>query len=462
MNPSAKSAIVFMFASYLQQGLAFLTVPIFTRLLTPSDYGLISVYNSWFAILGTIAMLSLSAGVFNVGMLDFESDRDGYQSSMLILSNTSTLFLLLIYLIFKEQFDRIINLPHNLIMLMFLNYIFSPAIFFWVARQRYEYKYKLSACITVFTSIFSILLSIYFVIHTLQNRAVVKLWSSAVIPILLGVFLYVYLLINGKKFFVKEYWSFALKFNLPLLLHYLAFSILSGSDKVMISSMVGRREAGIYGLVYLISLAGTTAWGAINGSLVPYTFEKMRTCEYMKIDDVVKKLLIGVTIICYFLILLAPEIIKILAPRDYYEGVWIVPPTAAAVFFICLYNVFANIEFYYKKTIVIMAASIGAAFLNLLLNYIFIPRFGYIAAAYTTLISYILLAVAHYFNMCRMQEHVIYEVKYILKLSVTFILLCLSSNFLYINTFFRYIIIFSFLTFLIIFKYKLKKHIGIS
>ena len=60
------------------------------------------------------------------------------------------------------------------------------------------------------------------------------------------------------------------------------------------------------------------------------------------------------------------------------------------------YTNYVNLELFRKKTPLIAASSISAAFVNYGLNYIAIPRFGYISAAYTTLLSYIFLMLFHY------------------------------------------------------------------
>ena len=62
-------------------------------------------------------------------------------------------------------------------------------------------------------------------------------------------------------------------------------------------------------------------------------------------------------------------------------------------------NLFANIEYYYEKTKMIAAASVLVAVLNIILNYVFIDIFGYMAAAYTTLFCYMVYAVVHFFVM---------------------------------------------------------------
>ena len=84
-----------------------------------------------------------------------------------------------------------------------------------------------------------------------------------------------------------------------------------------------------------------------------------------------------------------------MAPIEYQDAKYVIPPVASSVLFIFLYNIFANIEFYFEKRKFVLYGSILSAGLNVLLNFIFIPLFGYFAAAYTTLICYILYCAMH-------------------------------------------------------------------
>lgn len=77
------------------------------------------------------------------------------------------------------------------------------------------------------------------------------------------------------------------------------------------------------------------------------------------------------------------------------------PVIVAACFFQGMYYVFVNIAFYYKKSIYIMKVSVLSALINIMLNYICIRVFGYLAAAYTTMVTNILMCLMHYHNISR-------------------------------------------------------------
>ena len=107
--------------------------------------------------------------------------------------------------------------------------------------------------------------------------------------------------------------------------------------------------------------------------------------DLMGITEVTEKSVMGFGLLCMAESLIAPEIMMVMGPEAYSSGVYAIPPVVGAIFVSCLYNIFASIEFYNKKTSFITLASITAALLNLILNLILIPIFGFVAAGYTTL-----------------------------------------------------------------------------
>lgn len=92
----------------------------------------------------------------------------------------------------------------------------------------------------------------------------------------------------------------------------------------------------------------------------------------------------------------APEIITIFAGKNYAQAIYVVPPISASVYFIFVYSMFSTIEYFYQKTVRIAIATTISALSNVILNLYFIRAFGYYAAGYTTLFSYILLAFMHF------------------------------------------------------------------
>ena len=109
--------------------------------------------------------------------------------------------------------------------------------------------------------------------------------------------------------------------------------------------------------------------------------------------------------------LCAPEALKIMAPSDYWDGIRLVVPMALDVFCTLLYSVYCEIEYYYKKTQYLMVATMGAALINIVTNYIMIKMYGYTMAAWTTLFSYICYFAFHYFLSRKFAGEDVFDLK---------------------------------------------------
>lgn len=442
---SIKATFWFVIASFLQKGISFITVPIFTRLLTAEQYGQVSIYQSWLSIIIIFATLSLWGGVFNNGMLKFEDDRDKFISSIQGLSTIVTILFFIVYLIFHDFFNSVIGFSTPLILVMFAQLLVIPALNYWMAKQRFDYKYKKLVLITILMSIITPLLGVLAVFST-EDKGIARILSAALVQICVGIIFYIFNMAKGKVFFHKKYWKFALGFNLPLVPHYLSGIILNQSDKIMIDKFSGTDKAGIYSLAYSVAMLLTILITSINNSFIPWTYKRIKERKYSDVGDISKfiLLIIGVTIL--FLVALAPEVVKILAPDEYSEAIWVIPPIAVSVYFIFLYTLFANIEFYFEETNFIMIASIIGAALNIILNFLFIPVFGYFAAGFTTLFCYIIFSFAHYYFMkkvCKkyINGESIYNIRFIILLSSGLILSSMLLMIIYNYAIIRYLLI---------------------
>ena len=108
---------------------------------------------------------------------------------------------------------------------------------------------------------------------------------------------------------------------------------------------------------------------------------------------------------------------------------------------------FINVQFYYEKKSKLVYASIGAAVANIVLNAILIPNVSYIAAGYTTMISYILFAVMNFFTMRKVAKETGFsmkalDTKMLCLIFIGFCSVCFLMMALYKLTIIRYIVIF--------------------
>lgn len=442
LSAPVKASFWFLICGFLQKGISMITTPIFTRLLTTSEYGKYSIYNSWYGIIAIFATLNLSYGVFMQGLVKFDDDKDVFTSSLQGLATTTILICGTIYLLFYRFWDSIFDLPFILMIAMFIDMFAVTAFSFWSSRQRVDFKYKKLVFLTLFNAIATPTVGIIAVTHTMQ-KVEARVLSSIAIDLIAFGYLYFIQAKNGKQFYNKRYWKYALAFNLPLIPHYLSTIVLSQSDRLMINYLCGSDKAGIYSVAYSLSQVMVIFNASLLNTLNPWIYIKIKKKEYNDIGNVTYYMLVIIAFVNFLLVALAPEAISIMAPKAYYEAIWVIPPVAASVYFMFMYCLFADFEFYYEKTKFIMIASVASALLNIILNNIFIKHFGFIAAGYTTLVCYIVYALGHYIFMRKINKDYmggikVYNSKLILLISLVFATACAMLMLLYNYTIIRY------------------------
>ena len=442
---AAKATIWFVFCSTLQKCISLITTPIFTRIMSTEQYGQVSVYNSWLQIFTIITTLRLNYAVFNKGMNKYKNDRDGYTSTMQSLTFIITGIVFVVYLIFHKQINNLTELPTFIMLAVFAELFVTPAIDFWTIRKRYEYIYKPVVFRTIIMAVLNAVLGVIAVLVS-EEKGYARILTCVVVNLAFGIGLFIYNRRQSKTWFNKEYARFALAFNMPLLLHYISQYMLDQFDRVMIQKMVGVAAAGIYSVAYNAAMLLKIVTQSVNNAFVPWQYDKLEKKEFKELDDVLFVIYLMIAGCALAFSAFAPEIMMVLADEKYHEAVYAIPPVTLGLFFLFMYITIANVEFFYDQNKFTMYISMIGAGLNVVLNYVGIKLFGYIAAAYTTLICYIIFAAGHYIYMTlSVKKHLkikkVFNTKRILLLSVLVLSFGLFIMYFYDKMIIRYVII---------------------
>lgn len=421
-----KASFWFLLCAFLQRGISFITTPIFTRLMTTSEYGEFSVFYSWFGIISIVTTLNLFFGVFVRGLVTYDKDRNGFTSAMQGLMLTIVMIWTCIYVPFRGFFNNLFKLT-TFQMICMLVVVWTNGVFsFWAAEQRVKLEYRRLTILSVITTVLLPVTQIGLMI-IIKDKVNARIIGMVLVNVAFYPILFAKHMFRGRIYFSKDIWKYALLFNIPLVPHYLSQTILNSADRIMIERMIGSSEAGIYSLAYSISQIMTVFNSAMMQTIEPWLYKKIKNNEVGSIKKVAYPAFVIIAIVNIALIALAPELVALFAPRDYMEAIWIIPPVAMSVFFSFLYTFFAVFEFYYKKTKYITVATLAGAVLNIGLNYIFIRTNGYYAAGYTTLVCFMLYAAFHYLFMRKLikenlKSQRIYDPIVLLLMSVVFVL----------------------------------------
>jgi len=432
-SPAAKASFWFVISSIMLKGISFITTPIFTRLLGPSVYGITSVFVTWEGVISIFATLSLAGGVYNVAQTKYEDDIDGYTSSMIALTMTSSVFVYSICIAINLLFPNLFQLNTAYLVFMWLQTLTNAAITFWLMRKRFVYDYKSVIFYTLANAVLSPAVAIVGILLFPEHAAMAKVVGAGVSGIVIGLYMIIFWFVKGRKFFNGKYWGYALKFNIPLIPHLLAGTILGSSDKLMINSMVSTAAAGIYGIAHSITGLVGIITQAVNHSLIPYTMQSIKSKNFKGLRKTITACVAMVSVVCMCVMLFAKEGILIFATEEFIDAVWYIPPLTMSVLFSFVYGIVGNIMYYYEKTWQMSLITLCLAALNLATNYFGIIWFGPVAAGYTTLICSAVQMIAYYFVVRKYEKNLkeIVDLRWFFLIVTAYLLLMVYSIIFY-------------------------------
>ncbi|MCR4908052.1 MAG: flippase [Lachnospiraceae bacterium] len=395
-----KSGVWYTVSNFLIKGIAFLTTPVFSRLLSKGDYGAYSNFTSWLSVLSILCTLHLVSAAARA-RYDFTEDYDEYLSSVVALGSVVSLACSAVFMIFGAFFSGLFEIDARFLPVLSLVLIFSPALDMLQVKQRYEFRYRSFVAVSIFNALVSTLTAV-FLVRTWEDRLAGRIYGTYLPSILIYIAAFTLIMLRGKKLYRPNCWKYALAFSLPIIPHLLSNVILGISDKIMITKMVGPEANAVYSIAYSCGMIVATLLTSLNQAMVPWLFEKLHSKEYEFIKKVTRLYILFLAAALECLILLSPELIMFLGGKNYAGSEYLVPPVMLGYGFKFAYTIYVNVEQYEKRTGIVSVGTLIAAAVNVALNLLLIPVFGFVTAAYTTLAGFALLLVIHYIASARL------------------------------------------------------------
>lgn len=454
-SKALKSGVWYTISNFFLNGIAFITTPVFARLLSKTEYGEYSNYTSWLSIIAVLVTLEL-AGCVARARYDYEEDFDKFLSSITFCGTIIALACYLIVLIFHGFFEQIFSMELKYIHLMFFNVLVSPALRILQNKHRILQKYKSFVVVAIGSTVVSTGVSLLCVLY-MEDKLFARLYGMTIPLLVVYLGAYIIIVAKGRTFFNADYWKYAIAFCVPLVPHLLSNVILGSSDRIMIKNMCGAEDAAVYSLAYSCGMIISVLFNALNQAYEPWLFDRLNVKDYESVKKISRYYLVFFVFIIEGAILLSPEIMLIMGGKAYAEAIYVIPPVMVGYGCKFVYTFYINSERFEKKTAYISLGTIISAVFNVVLNLIFIPIFGYMAAAYTTLAGFLMLVFMHYIMSKKMNIAGAYDNRFMFIMVFLMIVSGIACQFLYSVIVVRYIVIFAVGVIALLFgKYLLK------
>lgn len=391
-----KAGVWYTVSNVATKAILVLTTPIFTRVMTLSDYGITATFTSWYTLLLTFCTLNLN---YSVGRakIDFKGRLHEYVGSMQVASFIFSAIIAAIGLIFIEPMHKILELPPALVVILAIYLLFAPIISLQQAKYKYLYQYKGNILITLYTTLSSVILSLILVLSIPADKYYGRVLGIVIPAVLLSLAFWFNSIRKKYISFNVSFIKYGLAISLPLLLNSVSLNILAQSDRVVITKFWGSEYTAIYTIAYQFAILISLVFDSIGQAWLPWFHDTYAARDFQSIRKNLKPLIVFGAYVGIGCVAVAPEAVWILGGEGYMEGQWVVAPIVLGLVCKFIYANYEHIELHLKKTQYIGLGTMIAAVLNIVLNIIFVPKFGFVAAGYTTFFSYLVLMSIHYF-----------------------------------------------------------------
>lgn len=404
------NTIIYFITTVINQSIPFVLIPIITKEMGTVDVGVLSIFNIFNLVFSTITAFSLNS-YFQYIYYRKPKEVGKTIFNILAISLLSNILLGTLNLYFFDNIDAYEDFPKYYAWLIPISSFFSLIYFLYLTYLRNKEKAKEYGLLSVFFGICNLGLSLFLLYTTSldwESRAI----PAIIIPILFGA--YTLFLFNKNRWisYVIDYEliKVAFKYSLPFLGIVLLRQMLDYSDRHLLDYFCGKESVGIYDMGYKIGMLVFVAINSFHLVFVPKIYEKFTALEKNKTKELQFEIvsmfylyLLIVTGLTIAVIIFGNVLFEInyLDPK-FDDSIYIYLPIAVSYFFYSLYTMsgviigqtFNNVYNLYIVGIGIL--------INAVINYFYIPVYGEITAAISTLITFIVMCFLSFIIAKRM------------------------------------------------------------
>ncbi|HIP02517.1 MAG TPA: flippase [Campylobacterales bacterium] len=388
-----KNTFVYVVTDIINKAIPFLLLPVLTRYLTPSDFGIIASFVTLVSFVGMFTGLN-THGAISVNYFKDSKEKFGiFLSNVLIILLVATIITLLALFFLQPLITEKFYIPSEWVFIALLiatsQFITTINLTLWIAEEKPK-AYGIFQISQAFVLAFLALFLIVVLLMGWEGRFVAVAVSTVMFSLLSLRFVTQYKHFKWK--FDKEIIVDTLKFGIPLIPHSLGGWLRTGLDRLFLISMIGTTATGIYSVGYQIGMIMGIIVMAFNKVWGPHLFKKLS--DNPSFDE--KKKLVLFTYGYFALVLSIATVLQFLAPylfgffidERFKDAAPIIGWVAFGYAFTGMYFMVGQYLFYVKKTHYLAMATLATAVLHAVVSYTLIKYNGTIGSAQATTISF--------------------------------------------------------------------------
>ena len=378
-----KASLAYVLAGGIVKGLSLIITPIVTRLLSPSEFGIYTLYVSYLSIVTVITTLEISGSSIYSSLVS-EKNRYSFIYSLSLVSLCLSLLFSLIYLIFREQINAFTGISTNLMLILLFQVFLNCIESLYLANLRHEIKYKTVFLITVGSGILQAILTLLF-ITVLDYGGVGRIYAPLYTSLAIVTPMAISILKKGNLTFSKSVFSYIFKRVIPLLPHYISLSLMAQAGRIAISKHIGQDMLGKYGVAQSFALSVSIITVGLSNAIFPWINKHLQNKNFTRVWVIVTKSVFCVLGIVTLFLLFTPRIYPVFASGKYHDAVSVIYPLAIGVVFVFISGILSQIIYSVSSSKFVGYISILSAVLTVLLSFSSVQTQGILGVAFSLL-----------------------------------------------------------------------------
>ncbi|MDY0277452.1 MAG: oligosaccharide flippase family protein, partial [Acholeplasma sp.] len=337
-NTYIKSVFIYFIGTILLQGISIVTIPIFTRLLSTEEYAITILFRTWVSFFGVFIGLQVGGSIASARVNKEENEFKTYMSNIVILSIIGAIVVSLITYVFQSEISRLLSIDKMLISHVLLQAFGTSCAALFTTYTIQTKMPKTNIIFSIIVAISTVTLSLLLIYHMDTNKYLGKIYAGSLVNLFIIIYVIFYFLKVYSRHNILSDWKFSLILGTPLIIHLLANIVIGQSDKIFLERMINLDAAGIYSVAYSIGTLALIFAEVTNKVWSPWYLDNTKMSNTKLINNSALKYSFFISFVFVAVIFVSPEIIKIMAPKEYWSGIPSLIILALSVYFQFLYR----------------------------------------------------------------------------------------------------------------------------
>ena len=391
-NKLIRSLGIYTLSNIINSAIPFLLLPILTNHLSTSDYGILTNYNSVINILIPLVGVNMMTSL-QVIFVKRKEEFASYISSGTVLTIVLTLLFTLLIFVFQDPLARFSGVPKSYLLLTAVYATYNNLIETLLSIWRMEEKAIHYGVFRIGRTIIELSIALILIIGydwSFDGSIYAIIYSYAIGAIATLFILYKKrLLILDIK---KKHINHILQYGVPLIPHVLSSVVIMYSSKLMLTAYHGLSSNGIYSVGFMVGQFIGLLQNSFNQAWGPWVYQQLKSGEHSRKIRIVKLTYIYfISIIVVTLVFwLSSPLIYMFLGKAFESGISLVLWIALGFAFNGMYKMVSVYFFYEEKTKELAVLSVFSAALNIGLNFLWIPKYGFTGAALATMLAMVI------------------------------------------------------------------------